>query len=234
MHKDLIRRAGLVLDAVVLCALGVPWWLATPAALLAVVAVSERVARHRRRGGMDALIIGIVGPLVALLFLGLVLNLLPGGITRVSWSIGAGIVGLAALACCLGRPVPPPVVPRGMPVPRGTLLWGSAAAVIALGALAVSVNSSRSLDGAPVQLSQTTVDGVTRVLVTAGSDAGPFVLRSDNAGSQSVVRRQFSMKAGQTVSVPVLVPDGARVTVTLTNPSQTQAVRSVVLDRSTS
>ncbi|RKS71302.1 hypothetical protein CLV35_3098 [Motilibacter peucedani] len=231
MRREITWRMGVVLDAVVLASLGVPAWLSTPAVVLAAVVVAERVARHRRRGRLDATIAAIAGPVVCLIGLGFVLDVVPGGITRTSWALGAGVLALAALALCARRPVPPPVwagTSFGSPT---AVVWGGVTVALVATALGISVESARRLEEPPVQLSLKTSGGVTRALVSAGGDAGPFVLRAESGSRATVLSGSFSLEAGQTMSFPVLVQGGARTVVTLSNPSQDQPVRSVVLDR---
>ena len=100
-------RAALVVAAAVLAFFGAPSPVATVVTAVAVVALAERVARLRRRGLVDTVLLTVGGVLVTAALLGLVLNYLPGHLSRHSWAAGAGAAGTVALAVCAVRPWTP-------------------------------------------------------------------------------------------------------------------------------
>lgn len=101
--------AALVVVAMACAAAGAPTWLSTPLATLAVVAVLALLVRRRRRGPLDALLVAVAVPLVAVPLLGLLLNLLPGGLSRLSWGLGVGVLLVAGLAWDAVQPQAAPV-----------------------------------------------------------------------------------------------------------------------------
>ena len=106
--RGLLWRAGLVLLAELLVLVGAPTWLTTPVVVVAALVVLERVARLRRRGRLDAVLVGVGGAVIVVALTGLVLTVLPWGLTRSSWSIALSLLALIALALAQGRPAAPP------------------------------------------------------------------------------------------------------------------------------
>src|SRR5712671_2508826 len=82
--RDAGWRCGLVELAALVAAQGGPWPVAAPLSTLAAAVTVERLVRHRGRGLLDAVLVGSGGLLVTLILLGLLLDLLPGGLGRPS------------------------------------------------------------------------------------------------------------------------------------------------------
>lgn len=226
-------RAVLVVVAAVLAFVGVPVVLGTVVTAVAVAAVAERCARLRRRGLVDAMLVGVGGVLVVAVLLGVVLNYVPGRLDRHTWAIGAAVVGLAALAVCATRPwTPSPLLAlrrRPSVITATTVL----AAVFVLGAAVVL--SVRSFDGTtvdPLQLAAPGAvrDGQAQVVLSSQEAVGPVDLVVVNGDVTTVLAAGVTVPAGGTLSEVVSVPDGDRVLVQLRQPGQSTALRSLILD----
>ena len=232
--RDLATRAGLLLATVLLVGFHAPTWMATPLVVLTVAAVVQLVARGRGRGGIDAWVAGLGGLLVTLVLLGLVLNLLPGGLDRVSWSIGLGVVGTIALLgstkATYAKGRPSPSVQQLGHVLRGAS-WYALSAVVLVVALLISVHDTNRSERAPLALSVQRSSGTTAtIVVTSSRDAGPYTMVVDAGNGAVPVRTDFSITPGTPVEQALTVPAGKRVTVELTDANSGAAVRTVILD----
>jgi hypothetical protein len=236
LTPELGTRAVLLLVAVLLIAFNAPTWLATPMVVLAAAAVVQRVARGRGQGGIDAWVAGLGGLLVTLVLLGLALNLLPGGLDRVSWSIGLGVVGVVTLAVSAvsttqggQRALPLGQVGKQL---RGAG-WYAACAMVLVVALLISVHATNRSERAPLALSVQRASGTTAtIVVTSSRDAGPYAIVIDaGAGAgAATVRSDFVLTGGTPVEKTLTIPAGKRVTVRLTDATSGATVRSVILD----
>lgn len=231
-------RMALVVVAAVLATLSAPAALTTAVAAAAAVAVVDRVVRYRRRGMLDAALVGVGGLVVVPGLLGLLLNYVPGGITVTSWSVALVLVGIGSLtvAGLTAGPVPPsPFRPllsrRSLP----TAAWGLAAVAVLVLALTVSVRSFDRTHIAPVDLAATAVqNGFSTVTVSSGSSQGPFEIDLVTTGGRVAVVRDISVTPNASVAVVVAVPADSRVLVQLVKPGTVEPLRQVTFDSRTS
>lgn len=153
---------------------------------LAAVAVIALAAPLRRRGAADAVLVGVGVALVAAVLVGFVLDLLPGGLTRLSFATGYAVLGVGTVVVAHVRRAGAPLA---LPTASGLAGWLRrhwptgvavlAAAAVTVVALTVSVRSVDATRTDPVALSVTgSGSGSTDVLVsvTAGGAAGPYRL----------------------------------------------------------
>ena len=232
---DLGARMALSVAAAALATFGAPTALVTAFSAAAAVAVVERLVRYRRRGMLDAALVGTGVLLVVLGLLGLVLNYLPGGITGFSWSIALvllAIGSLTAVGLVDGETAPPSafrplLTRRSLP----TLGWASASAAVLVIALVMSVQSFDRTHVAPVDISATSVsDGFATVTVSAGSKQGPYELDLVTTSGRMPAARNITVAAGTPVAVVVAVPSHARLLVQLVQPGTTTALRQLTFD----
>jgi hypothetical protein len=225
---DLGWRVALVVVAAVLAAVSAPAVLTTVFVAAAAIAVLDRVVRYRRRGMLDAALVGFGALVVIPGLLGLLLNYLPGGITATSWALALVLVGIGALTVAgLARgPVPPsPFRPllsrRAIP----TAAWSLAAVAVLALALVLSVRSFDRTHIAPVDISATAVqNGSATVTIASGSTQGPYELDLVTTSGRLAVAN------GTSVAVVVAVPQDSRVQVQLVKPGSTTPLRTLTLD----
>lgn len=231
---DLGPRAALVLLAGLAGALA-PSWLAAPLVLGAAVVVVERAARHRRRGRLDAALVGVGAALSAVALLGLLLDATPWGLTRGSWAVSLTVLGVVVLAACVGRDVPEAVVQPSRVRPTATtLVSGTLAAGVLVVALVLAVQSEQAATTAPLQLSATAPDnGQVTVTVEATEAPGPLQLHVVTAAEDVVVGPTLDLPAGGSTTVPVTVPAGFEVRLQLRPPGSGDVVRELVVDGGT-
>lgn len=229
----LLWRAVLVLAAAGAGLLALPTAITTVLPVAATAVVAERAARLRRRGPTDAALVGVGSTVVALALLGVVLNFLPWGITRSSWSVGAGVVGLVVLAACATRPGATSPVTALRLRPSWLTGAGVAGAVAVLAAsVVISVVSYDSNQVVPLQLfaAGPVVDGRVTVVVDATEPAGPLALVQVTAAGTTVLDEDVRLAAGARLSRTVTIPSGFRVQIELRRAGQGAAVRTLIFD----
>ncbi|MET3807804.1 hypothetical protein ABIB25_004831 [Nakamurella sp. UYEF19] len=231
--RDLGWRMALAVVAATLSAANSPVWLTTSFTTAAVIAVVERVVRHRRRGMVDAALVGTGMLVVVLGLLGLALNYLPGGLGRLSWTVGAVLLAIIVLtAAGLSDEVPAsafrPLFSRSS---LPTAIWGVVSASILAVALIISVQSFGRTHVAPLDLSASAVKGgFSSVTVAAGSDQGPFQVDLVTSTARITLAKDITVSSGKSVAVLVPIPSGERVVVQLVQPSSTVVLRQLIFD----
>ncbi len=235
---DLGWRIALTVVAAALAVVGAPSWLAATATGLATVAVVERLVRHRRRGMLDAALVGIGTLVVALGLVGLLLNYLPGGITRTGWAVAFALLAIAALTVAGLRQDETPPSPFRKLLTRAavpTALFAVAAGGVLAAALVLAVHSYDDTHIPPVDMSSSAVqNGFATVTVAAGTDAGPFEIDLVSGTNRVAVATGITVSARTSTAVVVAVPAGLRVSVQLVKPGTTTALRELMLDTTTS
>lgn len=240
-----MRRLLLALPAAALLGLVLtgadPLVLTVPLGLLAAlvapgVALLDLAAPQRPREPAALALVPLTSTGV-LVLLGLGLDLLPAGQTRVAWTVGLlAVTAAATVADALRSPGTPARGPGG-PLPRPMTLGK---AVVCLGlciaAVAVATTSQHSLDAR---------QPLTQLWITPGTGAVQTVhLRNDEGrpttyvvrvavGAAPAVDREVELDSGRTWTSPVQAQrSGAgleRVAVTVFRAGSDQAYRSVVL-----
>lgn len=231
---DLGWRTALVVIAAVLAGRGAPALLVTILTGLAAVVVIERVVRHRRRGMLDAALVGVGMLIVVLGLLGLLLNYVPGGITRISWSIGLVLLAIGMLTAVGSSSEVVPQSPFRSLISRGaipTAAWSVAAAGIATAALVISVNSYNSTHVATLEMSTTGVkDGFATITVSSGTDQGPFEIDLLTSTSRTAIATDVKVSAGTATAVAIAIPADSRLVVQLVDPGTTRTLRQLIFD----
>lgn len=229
-HLDLLARVVLVIAAAVVAATGLSRPAATVLAVLAAAAVTERLVRLRRRDALDAVLTGVGGLLIGVILLGLVLDVIPGGLTRVSWSVGSAVLGLTVLGWCHRRPGTCAVDLSNRPR-AATVGWYTAALGLTVGAIVISVTSANAGEARPLQLFvQDIGSGHADVVVRGGASPGRYELFTQTGATKELLRGPFRVAAGQSVTARVALPVHTRVRVELTTVAPRTSVRFVILD----
>ncbi|MTD13753.1 hypothetical protein GIS00_07325 [Nakamurella sp. YIM 132087] len=234
-RNALVLRAVLVVLAAALSAVGATAWVTAPLGLAALAVTAEWAARLRRRGPLDTVLVATAGAVSALALIGLVLNYLPGGLTRLSWSIAIGIVCLVVLALVARRPLPPasPLRRVVVSVPRATWLWAGLTAVLVLGAVLLSVRSVQTVNVPPTEFSATSVaDGRATLLINAGTPQDGLSVVVTTDGRAVTAATGLSAGPDQSTELTVDVAPGARSVVTLVRADGT-VDRTLVIDTRT-
>jgi len=234
--------AVLVVLAAVAVLTDLPVAVRASLSLLAVAATAARLASHRRRGGLDALLVATGGSLVVLALTGMLLGLSPVGLHPATWAVALGLLALGALAASLLRPpaaTPHPrdaaEVPAQAPGRRDLLRqapWVLAAAAVTVVALVVAVRSTSAGEDTPVQMSLASLSRTQAVVVVSAEEAtGGLELRTDPGDGSAVTYPLLSVPAGGSIATTIVVPTTGRVVVTVSNPGQVRPLRTLVVNR---
>jgi hypothetical protein len=227
----------VVLLAAVAGALDAPWPVATPLTVAAGTLTVRQCVRHRGMGWLDALAAGVGGALVAIILVGMLLNLFPGGLSRWSWTGAMACTAIAALLFTHHRHPQPPRPPRRFRRPRPlTVMLYALAGMLVASAAAVSAISSRAGPAPDLALAVREPPAASSpwasVIVSASTTHGPLQLLLDQGHGPHPLGSPFTVAAGQPHRATVPASDGTRVTVSVANVGDPVALRRVVIDRS--
>jgi len=243
MVADRVVRAALVVAAVSAVLRDASLPVTGTLVALAVTAVAQRAVAGRRRGALDAVLLGVGATLVTLVLTGFVLNGLGFSLTRTPWALALGAVGLVVLvvptrsASTDRAPHPDVRAPEG---PRPSRLartitalkllpWALACLAVTALAVSQSVSSTRATQLDPVAMSIATVDGVTAEVVVSSEQAtGPLELRTDTAGT-TLSYPLFRVAAGGSRTTDVLLSPTEATTITVSNPGQSAPLLTVTV-----
>lgn len=232
--RGLILRATLVVLAAITVLVGAPAIVTGPLIAAAVVLVAERVVRRRGRGTVDLVVTATAAPIVAAALLGIALNLLPAGLTAVSWAVGGAVVALLALGITARAEARTGVTSGRTPDAAGavssllrrrpswfTVAFLTAAVTVLAGAWWVAVQSTAQVETAPLALSAAGggPGDRTAVLLSSGTDRTGLRLTMTADGDDTVLADGLAVGPEADVSVPVTVPGTGRVVLRLTDPA---------------
>ena len=234
------RRSDLIVPGIATVvagaadALGSPWWAAAPLSCLSAVLVLERLVRRRDRSLLDSVVRGTGGMFVVLIAIGFVLDVVPGGLTRLSWSIGASIAGLGALIIQTRRSPPPPLRMAFIWRTTGAAWYALAAAGLGI-SLVISIRATTQSERPVLALSLESSDNDSAELtITAGAAGGEYDLLLDNGRTPVTVHGPIGMLPYSSVEDIIALPAGNRVTVSLVAHGHSQALRSLIVNGSSS
>ena len=228
--RDALIRVAVLLAALA-ASLVAPVWLSAPLVAVAVLAVAERLIRRRGRGTLDALLVGVAAVGGTLILLGLALNLLPGGLSKLSWTVGVAVTGTAAVLSTARHPLPRSVFPAALRrVPDTTWVF-SAAAVVVLGvAVALSARVVNQADVPPLQIAGTpTAPGQVLLTVSSGTAESGLSVVTHSGATRAVAASGLTVGPGRTASVPLSTPESGRLLVDLVD-SSGATIRELILD----
>jgi hypothetical protein len=230
--RGLAWRAGLVVVAAAAVLVGLPAWARAPlsiaAALVTVLFVLRRV---RMRGPLDSTLtaLGVVVALLALL--GLLLNVLPPGITEASWGLGIGIIELAVLVALVYWRAPRVVArPWMRRVPASAMVWAVLVAGVLTTALLWSIASFNHTHVAPLAVAAVQSGDSVVVTVSSGRAQGPYELEVLSSAGRTVIARDIRVGPGHPSSVTLAVPANTRETVQLVRAGSDASLRKLILD----
>ncbi|GAA2749552.1 hypothetical protein GCM10009869_05760 [Amnibacterium kyonggiense] len=223
-------RAALVLIAAAVVALEAPAWARLPLSAAAAVGVGTFFLRRvGRRGLLEGVLVLAGGGLVALVVLGLLLNLLPTGLDPVSWAVAVGVLELVVLAllAVVRAPAERSTVRRRLPI--AGIAWGTAAGLVLVGAI---VYSTASFDGTHVRplavAAQPSGEGVT-LSIMSGAAVGPLDVELVTADGRTAIARGVRLHAGETWTERISDP-GSRAVVQVVREGSTAPLRQLILD----
>lgn len=233
--RDALRRAA-GLWAALAVSLAAPGWLAALLVAVTMLVVAERLVRRRGRGALDAMLVGLAGICGTLILLGLVLNLLPGGLTRLSWTVGAAVAGAAALLATSllvssrERLTSSPFGAILRRIPDTTWIF-TAAAVVVLGvAVALSARVVHQVDVPPLQIAGTTTSpGQVLLTVSSGTAESGLSVITHTGAARTVAGSGLTVGPGRNATVTLSAPASGRVVVDLVDRTGS-TIRELILD----
>lgn len=233
-RTDVAPWIGLVLIATAVLALRPPAWVSAPVALLAAVAVVERLARHRRMGPLDGLVVGLGGSIVVVGLLGVALGVSPVGLTFAGWLVGLALLSVGALSLCAGRARPPHLLTgTDLRVTAGSVAVSVITAAILAAALTISVMTTAASQVPPLQMTAAVSGDRATIAITSGTDAGPFDLVTVLDGQNTVVAGGLRVGPDDDVEVTITPPAGQLTEVQLLNPGESVPMREVIVQTGT-
>ena len=231
--RDASVRAALLALALAVSLIS-PAAVSAPVVALAVLLVAERLVRLRRRGALDAVLVGLAGTAGALMLLGLALNVLPGGLTKLSWTVGAAILGVAALAISSRYPLLPSPFPAKLRSVQDTTWIFSAAALVVLAvAVTLSARIVHQVDVPPLQISAaTTSPGHVQLTISSGTTESGLSVVTDAGAARTVAASGLTVGPEDPATVALSVPASGRVRVDLVDAAG-KTIRQLILDPAT-
>ena len=228
-------RTALVLLAAVGTVVGLPAGVRAPLSLAAALVVGVALLQRLRPSGLlRAATITIGGGVVALALLGIVLNLLPTGLSAAAWGVAVALLEIAVLLAVALRPIPASAASSSTPARLRPSAAAIAWTVVVLAVLGVAVTSSVvSFDAThirPVAMAAKPASGgAVTVSVSAGSDAGPYDVVLVTGGGRSTLARNVRITPDRPFSVRVPLPAGDRSLVQLVPTGSSVPVRQLIL-----
>ena len=232
--KDLGPRSRLLLlvVAALLAILGAPTWLTGPVGLVSLAATAELAVRPYAVTATDRLLWAMGALLVTLILAGFVLNVPAAGLSRTSWNLAAGAIGVVVLLrrreylAASGR-IPLPAVTA-----RSTLVG-----LVLVGLLSMSVvlivKGARAGDRAAiVSLSLVSIQR-DRVVVRISSETTSATYRivaSDRPGKARYVGPLFQVMAGIPLEEAIPASPNSRWQIVLNAPSDPGFSRTLIVD----
>jgi hypothetical protein len=215
--------------------LGVPVWArATLSIAAAVVTVLFVLRRSERRGILDSVLAAIAVIVAVLALLGLLLDVLPSGISAASWGIGVGVIELATLIA-LGLWRAPKVVTRSwiFRLPLRAIAWTVVVCGVLATALVWSTSSYNSAHIAPLAMGLSTSGDSSVITVSSGSDDGPYDLRVVSSTGRALIAKNVRVSPGHPAAITIDLPENTREKVQLISADGSKTLRELILDNTT-
>lgn len=233
--RDLAWRAALVIVAAVAVVIGLPAWARTPLSIMAALVTTLFVLRRFRRPGLIHGTLTALGvALVVAMALGLLLSVLPSGITPPGWGIGIGVVELVSLTALAYWRAPTATTRRSRRgVPVAALAWTILVASVLAAALIWSIASVNSKQIAPLAVAAVSSGESVRVTVSSGRDEGPYELQVVTSAGPTVLASDIRIGPENPASFTVTLPGDTRETVRLVRPGDETPLRVLILDSTT-
>jgi hypothetical protein len=94
---EIAIRLTLIVSLFIAAIYGLNLWIAAPLGLIAVAATAELAIRPYATNGADRLLLACGGAVTVLILVGLGLNLMPWGLTRLTWDVAWAILSIGVL-----------------------------------------------------------------------------------------------------------------------------------------
>lgn len=193
--QEVILRLALIYGFLAAIAYGLTAWFTAPLGLLAIAATAELAIRPYAADAVDRLLLGCGGVVAVLIIAGLLLNLTPWGLTRVTSTVTWTILSIGILAWRRG-------LGTGIKKPTGRMKsfvpWSIAASliIIAAGILALAgvQRSSRQPDLAFALVSTGPHAVVVEIESTGVNEAYRILATSDEPGARQYVSSPLIVK----------------------------------------
>ena len=228
-RSRLAWRMAVVVAAAVCAGVGLPTPVTATLGALALALTVEVIATHWSYSGIDGLILGVGALLVGLVLVGLLLDVVPGGIDRISWAAGSGVAESGVMAFAFTRR-------RRRSLPRARLRasagWYGVGLILLVAGFTISVAAERHAESPPVALSVVGANASHPTIeVTSGHAAGTFTLVQGSWPFQQIVASGFAVSPGHPKLFVLTTPRRARVTVRLLEGSSVSGheVRRIIL-----
>jgi hypothetical protein len=233
----LLRRGPIVVATLVCAFTSAPAGVTAAVVVVGVTATTALVVPRMQGTAAERALLVAGGVLVAGVLTGLLVTVLPSGLTVRSWVLALGLLEFAAIVASLDTPAPAlqGVVTRLRHAAGGlrpSAWWYVAAAVVAAAGIIGSIVATVSVDAAPLSLS---VEGYRAggVVVAIDSDrsGGQFTLTDSATSGRVLVSRLVTLREGHpdVVVLPVTRPGPVSVRLTATGSTRPAAQLSVTV-----
>lgn len=230
-RPELFGRLGLLLAATILGVAGAPGWLGGPLGLISLLATAELTVRPFAPQAHDRLLLVAGSTLVALLIGGLLLNFVAGGLTRISWSLGALVVGLIVLARrqSYGTRL---VTVRSPQLGSRFIAAAVTSLVLLVVAVVVAIDGTRAGARASVVALSLVSELPNSIVVRVSStdSAGNYRLIVSARGQVARRSSLIEVPAGGSIDREFAVTPGTTWTVLLTSPADPSFSRLLIVD----
>ena len=202
---EVIVRLALIAALPAVIAVSPVVWVTAPVALVAIAATAELAVRPQADDPASRLLLACGAVVTVLILAGLALNLLPWGLTRLTWAVAWLVVSLAVLVWRRGAATDLSWR-HGLDRARGPGLalglWMTTAAVILVGAVLLAQAGVRNWDRKPVLafsvVSRTTQSVVVQIQATSITDRYRIVATEQKKPAGHYTSQFFTVAAGGT------------------------------------
>jgi hypothetical protein len=202
---EVIVRLALIAALPAVVVVSPVGWVAAPVALVAIAATAELAVRPQADDPASRLLLACGAVVTVLILAGLALNLLPWGLTRLTWAVAWVVISLAVLVWRRGSATDLSWL-RGLGRPRGPGLslglWMTAAAVILAGAVLLAQAGVRNWDRKPVLafsvVSRTAQSVVVQIQATSITNRYRIVATRQQNQPGHYTSKPFTVAAGGT------------------------------------
>lgn len=225
---EFAARLVLIYAAGVLGAIGAHGDIAAPFSVLSLFLTAELATRKPGRETVDRIVRICGSTIVALVLGGLVLNLIPSGLTRQSWSAFWVVISLVVLWWKRRESTSLDWLQKS----AGTqTVWFGAATVVLLLATVVAVTGANNDLKSPVQMwVQGKSPGLVTVAVSSGHDSGRYRLVVSPDVTKTNTFDVFDVAPGQAVERSISVAGNTRYGISLVDAATGTKIREVIVD----
>jgi hypothetical protein len=225
---EFAARLVLIYAAGILGVIGAKGDIAAPFAIASLFLTAELATRAAGRDGVDRFVRVFGSMIVALVLGGFVLNFLPDGLTRQTWSTFWVAVSLVVL-WWKRREVTPFVWLQRKASPQTA--WFAAAAVVVIGASIIATNGANRNLQRPLQMwVQGKSPGSITVAVSSGSASGPYRLVVDPEVTKTDAFDEFSLNPDSAVERSIPAGPSTRYRIHLVDARSGDEVRTVIVE----